>query len=328
MFPPPDFYFLCLQSVRVSCYKQTLCCLRQLMRRFQFMADGKDEKGKDPKKYSRRDFVIGGGTIIAGGALAAVAPPETAEAAANYPRSAKYLVYDSRGCMGCLACMLACSLTHNGATSLSLARIQVHRAVLKMYPLDIRQNVCRQCPTPLCVDNCPTGACHVSAENGNVRMIDEAKCVGCQTCVNSCPQLPHRIIWDQAKKKATKCDLCVNTPYYNKKGGPDGAQACVEACPGNALKVVDEMPEQADLRGGGDQNRGYDRNLQPAPKAGGFGFGPPGAKPGGAPGAKPGGPGGPGGGPGGAPGAKPDGAPGGAPDSKTPPPAAKAPGGN
>ena len=106
--------------------------------------------------------------------------------------------------------------------------------------------------------------------------------------------------------------MCVNTPYYNKKGGPDGAQACVEACPANSLRVVDEMPEQADLRGSGDQTRGYDRNLQPPPKAGGF-FGPPKAKAdGGAPGAKPAG----------APDAKA------APDAKTPPPAKPAPGGN
>ena len=236
------------------------------------------------KKLSRRAFVVGSGTALVGGAVgAAVAVTTTEEAKAaqqqkaSYPRSTRYLVYDSRGCAGCLGCMLACSLVHDGATSLSLARIQVHRAVLKKYPLDIHQNICRQCPVPLCVDNCPTGACHVSTENGNVRMIDEAKCVGCQMCLNSCPQLPHRIIWNPAKKKATKCDMCVNTPYYNKKGGPDGSQACVEACPANSLKVVDEMPDQADLRGSGDQSRGYDRNLQPPPKP----------KPTGAPAAKP-----------------------------------------
>ena len=238
------------------------------------------------KKVSRRAFVVGGGTALAGGAIgAAAAVAATQEAAqtqkASYPRSTKYLVYDSMNCAGCLSCMLSCSLVHEGATSLSLSRIQVHRAFLNKYPSDLRQNVCRQCPTPLCVDSCPTGACHVSAENGNVRMIDEGKCVGCQMCLKSCPQLPHRIIWNPAKRKCTKCDMCVDTPYYNKKGGPDGTQACVEFCPNGSLRVVDEMPEQADLRGGGD--RGYDRNLRPAPKAGGFGAKPGGA---GAPGAK------------------------------------------
>ncbi|MDR1727382.1 MAG: 4Fe-4S dicluster domain-containing protein [Acidobacteriota bacterium] len=267
--------------------------------------------GGDGKKVSRRAFVVGSGAALAGGALAttAHAAAQTTEAPkiqkAVYPRSTKYLVYDSMHCAGCLGCMLACSLVHEGVTSLSLSRIQVHRSVLSKYPLDMQQNVCRQCPDPLCVDNCPTGAAHVSAENGNIRMIDEAKCIGCQTCIKSCPQLPHRTIWNPAKKKSTKCDLCVNTPFYNKKGGPGGAQACVEACPRNALKVVDEMPDQADHRGvAQNDTAGYDRNLQPpAPKMP-FGFGP-GAKPKGKTGAKPG--------------AKPDAKPDGAPDAKPAP---------
>jgi protein NrfC len=230
----------------------------------------------EKKKFSRRDFVVGSGTALAGGALAVVTPKAaTAATTAEtnpYPPSTMYLVYDSKHCAGCLGCMLACSLVHEGVTSLSLSRIQVHRAVLAKYPLDIQQNVCRQCPEPLCVRNCPVGAAHVSAENGNIRMIDAEKCIGCQTCIKSCPHIPHRPIWNPATKKSTKCDLCVNTPYYNKKGGPGGTQACVEACPASALKIVAELPSQTDLSG-------YDRNLQPPAKAkpafGAF----PGAKP-------------------------------------------------
>jgi protein NrfC len=222
------------------------------------------------KKFSRRDFVVGSGTVLAGGALTAVsaatamnaAEPQTEDK--KYPLSTAYLIYDSKHCAGCLGCMLACSLVHEGVTSLSLSRIQVH-------PLDIQQNVCRQCPEPLCVINCPVGAAHISAENGNIRMIDAEKCIGCQTCIKSCPHIPHRPIWNPVTQKATKCDLCVNTPYYNKKGGPGGSQACVEACPASALKVVAELPSQTDISG-------YDRNLQPPPKPRPPGFGPPGAK--------------------------------------------------
>jgi protein NrfC len=231
------------------------------------------DMSKEEKKYSRRNFVIGSGTAIAGGALTAIASSTQAEAAEekSYPLSTMYLVYDSKHCAGCLGCMLACSLVHEGMTSFSLSRVQVHRAVLAKYPLDIQQNVCRQCPEPLCVKNCPTGAAHVSAQNGNIRMIDETKCIGCQNCIKSCPHIPHRPIWNPVKKKSTKCDMCVNTPYYNKKGGVGGTQACVEACPANALKIVKELPLQADISG-------YDRNLQPAKKPGGD-FAAPGAKP-------------------------------------------------
>ncbi len=241
--------------------------------------DNQTEPNKSKnKKFSRRDFVVGSGTVLAGGALTAYTPANAiAEPAAPpaeknpYAPSTMYLVYDSKHCAGCWGCMLACSMVHEGVTSLSLSRIQVHRAVLNKYPLDIQQNVCRQCPDPLCVRYCPTGAAHVSAENGNIRMIDAGKCIGCQTCIRSCPHIPHRPIWNPATKKATKCDMCVDTPYYNKKGGPGGTQACVEACPASALKIVNELPSQADISG-------YDRNLQPPPKPTPA-FGAPGAKP-------------------------------------------------
>jgi protein NrfC len=234
------------------------------------------EKKTKKNKYSRRDFVVGSGTIIVGGALSAYASTKTSAAATaaaataaaataapeqknSYSLSTGYLVYDSRRCAGCQSCMLACSLVHEGETSTSLSRIQVSRAVLARYPYDIQIDVCRQCPEPLCVRNCPKGACHVSAANGNVRMIEAEKCIGCQTCLKVCPHSPHRTIWNPAAKKATKCDLCSNAPYFNKKGGPSGKQACVATCPMGALKLVKEMPSQADISG-------YDVILAP-PKA-------------------------------------------------------------
>ncbi|HSW39086.1 MAG TPA: 4Fe-4S dicluster domain-containing protein, partial [Acidobacteriota bacterium] len=183
----------------------------------------------EKKTFSRRDFVKGGGTVLAGGALTAVSPATSLAAVdtqkMSFPLSTKYLVYDSRNCAGCLGCMLACSIVHDGEANLSLSRIQIHRAVLDQYPKDIIKNICLQCPEPLCVVGCPVGAAHISKENGNIRMIDKNKCIGCQNCLSSCPYSPHRTIWNAATRKATKCDLCVDTPFYNKKGGPDGAQA-------------------------------------------------------------------------------------------------------
>ncbi len=216
----------------------------------------------DKKKFTRRDFVVGSGTILAGGALtvAASKPLNAATAAkGEYPLSKGYLIYDSWHCAGCQSCMLACSLVHDGEASTSRSRIQVTRNVLAQYPQDIQIYVCRQCPEPLCVKNCPTGACHVSAANGNVRMIDAGKCIGCKTCLNSCPHIPHRPVFNVAAQKSTKCDLCAHAPYFSKKGGPLGAQACVTTCPVGALKVVAALPLQTD-------NNGYDLNFAPPPK--------------------------------------------------------------
>jgi len=226
---------------------------------FSMAGDKKEEK----KKFSRRNFVVGSGTILAGGVLTVAASEAVTAAPAvpaktEYPLSQGYLVYDSRHCAGCQTCMLTCSLVHDGEAGTSRSRIQVTRNVLGQYPQDIQIFVCRQCPEPLCVENCPTGACHISAANGNVRMIDPEKCIGCKTCLGACPHTPHRPVFNVAVKKSTKCDLCADAPYFSKKGGPSGAQACVTACPAGALKLVAALPSQKD-------NSGYDLNFAPSP---------------------------------------------------------------
>jgi protein NrfC len=215
-------------------------------------------------KVLRRDFLVGSGTALAAGALTVFVPESAnaapAPAAATYEPSAGYIVYDSRLCLGCQSCMFACSMTHEGEANPSVSRIQIIRDApsFTKYPYDIVMSVCRQCVSPLCVQNCPTGACHVDAANGNVRLIDEQKCIGCKRCINSCPQRPHRPVWNAAKKKSTKCDLCINAPYWSRQGGPNGTPACVTNCPAKALKLVKEPPPQIDIAG-------YDVNLAPPP---------------------------------------------------------------
>ena len=82
------------------------------------------------------------------------------------------------------------------------------------------------------------------------------KCIGCKTCIKMCPQMPHRTVFNSAAKKASKCDLCLDTDlYWNEKGGPLGKQACVEACPMKAIKFVAETPNQ-------EETEGYNVNLR------------------------------------------------------------------
>ncbi len=215
------------------------------------------------KKVLRRDFLTGSGTVLAAGALAVCATESvsTVLAKETIEPSKGYIVYDSRLCFGCQSCMYACSMTHDGEGNPSLSRIQIIRDApsFTKYPNDIVMSLCRQCLSPLCVENCPTGACHVDAAHGNVRRIDQDKCIGCTRCIQFCPQRPHRTVWNPIKNKSSKCDLCTDAPYWSNKGGFEGKQACVEICPAKALKLVNTPPSQTDVSG-------YDVNLAPAPK--------------------------------------------------------------
>ena len=215
------------------------------------------------KRLSRRDFLVAGGTVAAVDALIATtpakatSPPAPPAAETSYPASKGYLVYDSKKCAGCTTCMLSCSLVHYGVQNLSRSRIQIIQDSFEKFPEDIKMAPCRQCKVPVCIQSCPVGAAYVDTANGNVRRIDSDKCIGCKTCLKMCPQQPHRPVWVviDGRGKSSKCDLCLDTPYWNETGGPGGKQACVEACPMMAIKFVATMPDQ-------EETEGYDVNLR------------------------------------------------------------------
>ncbi len=171
------------------------------------------------------------------------------------PSLAGYLVVDSRKCAGCTACMLACSLVHEGRAEPSLSRIQVRQSSFAPYPDDIRIAVCRQCANPVCFKACPSAALKIDATHGNVRIVDESLCDGCGLCIEACPYQPSRIGLNQARRVAVKCDLCAAAPYRLAEGGAHGRQACIEVCPMNAIALRHETPNQ---RG----DAGYDVNLR------------------------------------------------------------------
>ncbi len=218
----------------------------------------------------RRDFLKGitggAGAAIAGFALGSATKLskeaegrslENLKTMIETPSSEGYLLVDREKCAGCRSCMLACSLVHEGKENLSLSRIQILENPLAGFPDDLIQQQCRQCQHPECVAACPTGALTFDEINGNVRLVDEEKCIGCQRCIEACDQIndPARVVWNHENKYSLKCDLCVDTPHWEKNGGPDGEQACIEVCPVDAIEFTDEIPVQI-----GDQ--GYKVNLR------------------------------------------------------------------
>lgn len=204
---------------------------------------------------TRRRFlgVLGGvgiGAVLAGSGVSAFLLADDVYA---FQTSEGYLLVDSKKCAGCETCMLVCSVAHFGTSNKSLSRIQVKKNPLGAYPNEIGQNQCRQCADPGCVKACPTQAMHVDEETG-LRVVDEAKCIGCESCVAGCYFTPSRVQWNFEERHAQKCDLCKNTPYWDQEGGPEGMQACVSMCPVSAISFTTELPDQDDS--------GYEVNLR------------------------------------------------------------------
>ena len=80
---------------------------------------------------------------------------------------------------------------------------------------------CRHCEVPLCVKGCISGAL---SEKDGVISIDQSKCVGCYTCVLSCP---YGAIMPSESGVMQKCELCLKT----KEGEPQ----CASHCPNGAI---------------------------------------------------------------------------------------------
>jgi len=134
-------------------------------------------------------------------------------------------------CTGCVSCVIACKEEHHlSATVTGVRLIQVGPTgefpELDMYYLPL---ACQQCGEPDCVDSCPTSAIGRGAD-GVVRITTE-DCAGCEECLEACPY--RAITFDPATGLAFKCEVC---DHLLAQGG---APACVKACPGKALTLVD-----------------------------------------------------------------------------------------
>lgn len=153
----------------------------------------------------------------------------------RYVNGTKSMLIDLDRCVRCDDCVRACASTHDGNP-----RFIRHGRTFDHYMV---ANACMHCEDPVCLIGCPTGAISRDVASGTV-VINDNTCIGCATCANSCPYDNIRMVQirnedgetvvapdtQRAILKATKCDLCADSP-----GGP----ACVRACPHDALSRVD-----------------------------------------------------------------------------------------
>ncbi len=244
-------------------------------------------------RFSRREFLVRSGKVAVGFSVAGsvhLACEEhdnedkenatgqtdvTADSNQDSPlESTGYILVDTVKCQGCASCMLACSLVHEGVENLSLSRIQVIQSAFAEWSDELSVEQCRQCVSPKCVEACQYDAARIDEDNGNVRAVDESKCIGCGACFQACPHSPKRLVIAEDEEsnsvaKSLKCDLCTYAPHHwdEAGGGPSGKQACVEVCPVGAIAFSAEVPDQngdsgykINLRGANWAALGYPRN--------------------------------------------------------------------
>jgi len=231
---------------------------------------------------SRRDLVqqlfgIGAGalaTALAAGASVAsltTAPPARAavpEGGIASKRKFRYgMVIDTRRCVGCRACVVACKAENKTPPGVSYT-VVVEEAVANRFddkPIFMTKP-CFHCENPPCVDVCPVSATFKRERDGIV-VIDYDRCIGCRYCITGCPygaryfdfgenypsvaagtayaQVPSPE-YGQFRKRATelspvgnvrKCTFCLHLQdtegRYDKAAGR--WPACAKTCTGHAI---------------------------------------------------------------------------------------------
>lgn len=122
------------------------------------------------------------------------------------------MVIDLRRCIGCNSCTIACKQEHGTGPGIFLSRTIVsERGRYPKARMDYLPLLCMHCEDAPCVKACPTGASR-KLESGVV-VVDQDKCMGCQSCITSCPY--------DARVLVTKA-----APYYGEKGVTDYEKSC------------------------------------------------------------------------------------------------------
>jgi len=151
------------------------------------------------------------------------------------------MVIDVRACVGCEACVAACSMENHTPYWENHFRTHIEEQITGKYP-HVRRTfiprLCMHCSNAPCQDVCPTGATYTTEEG--VVKVDQARCIGCGYCIIACPydarfryersflKMAQQTFGEKiapTKPHADKCDFCLHRVRQGLQ------PACAETCP-------------------------------------------------------------------------------------------------
>jgi len=148
------------------------------------------------------------------------------------------ILYDSTLCVGCQSCEFACAEKYGLPYSKEVPSPGIirktdenQRVVVNCFKTSkgnqYMRKACNHCNEPACASACLTKAM-LKTDEGPVIWREE-KCMGCRSCMISCPFDIPKFEFGKPNPKIQKCRMC----YELIKDG--GKPACVEVCPPEAL---------------------------------------------------------------------------------------------
>lgn len=129
---------------------------------------------------------------------------------------------DPNRCIGCQACVQACSEcdTHKGQPMIHLEYVD------RAHSTQTVPVVCMHCDSPTCAEVCPADAIKKS-EDGIVLSARKPRCIACNNCVLACPFGVPKMMSDI--ELMMKCDMCYDRTSTGRK------PMCASVCPSGAL---------------------------------------------------------------------------------------------
>jgi formate dehydrogenase beta subunit len=174
-------------------------------------------------------------------AAQAISPAPADAAPLPVPPDAIGMLYDATKCIGCKACVAACtdanSLEPDTAASDGLWQAPVDlngntKTLIKYYEEGSERSFvkqqCMHCIDPACAAACMLGALKKREWGAVTYNVDT--CIGCRYCQMACPFGVPKFEWTKAlTPKIVKCEFCMHRLVEGKE------PACTETCPREAV---------------------------------------------------------------------------------------------